>query len=66
VVCCFIRDRADVSELNLDVKSLLCGQIVKLVIDIMSISNILFETENSESLKHFRLVDHCVQVIGVV
>lgn len=62
----FVRNRTDVCKLNLDVEALLGGEIVELVVDVVGISNIFFETENSKPFKHLWFVHHCVQVVRVV
>ena len=61
-----VRNWADISVLNADVKTLLCRKIEELVVDVVSVLDILLETDDRESFKGFRLVDHGVEAIRIV
>ena len=66
VVCRLVRHWADIRIFDLDLEPLLLGQVVELVVDVMSVCDILFEADNRKFLKGSRLVDHLVEIIGIV
>ena len=61
-----VRHWADIGVLDADVKSLLHRQVVELIVDVVSVLDILLEADNGESLEGFGLVDHGVKAVGVV
>ena len=66
VVCRLVRHWADIRIFDLDLEPLLLGQVVELVVDVMSVCDILFEADNRKFLEGSRLVDHLVEIIGIV
>ena len=66
VVCRLVRHWADIRIFDLDLEPLLLGQVVELIVDVMSVCNILFEADNCKFLEGSRLVDHLVEIIGIV
>lgn len=62
----FVRDRADISEFNLDIEAFLRAQVVELVVDVVSVTYIALQAEDSETFEHLGLMDHRVQVVTVV
>ena len=66
VVCRLVRHWADIRIFDLDLEPLLLGQVVELVVDVMSVCDILFEADNRKFLKGSGLVDHLVEIIGIV
>ena len=61
-----IRDWTDVSVLNLNVKTFLLGKSVKLVVDEVSIVDVLLEADDGEALEGLGLVHHLVEAVGVL
>ena len=61
-----VWNRADVSVLDADVETLLHGEVVELVIDVVGVLDILLQADDSEALKGLRLVDHRVEAVRVV
>ena len=61
-----IRHRADVGVLNADIKTLLGGQSIELVVDVVSILDVLLEADDCKALKGFGLVHHRVEAVGVI
>jgi len=61
-----IRHRADVGVLYADIKTLLCGQRIELVIDVVSILDVLFKADDCEALKSFGFVHHRVEAVGII
>ena len=55
---CAVRDGADIGVFYSDVKTLLLGKVVELVIDVVSVLNVLLEANDGESLECLGLVDH--------
>ena len=66
VVCRLVRHWADIRIFDLDLEPLLLGQVVELVVDVMSVCDILFEADYGKFLEGSRLVDHLVEIIGIV
>ena len=62
----FIRDWTNISKFDLNAKSFLCGKIVELVVYVVCISYVSFQTENSEALKVPWLMNHRVQIVRIV
>lgn len=62
----FIRNWTNISKFDLNAKSFLGGKIVKLVVDVVCISYVSFQTENSEALKVPWLMNHRVQIVRIV
>lgn len=42
------------------------AQVVKLVVDVVGVTDIALETKDGETFKHLGLVDHRVEVVAVV
>jgi len=57
---------ADIRVFNLDIKTLLNGQIVKFVVNIVRIGAVTLQTEDREPLEVLGLVHHRVQAAGVL
>lgn len=53
-----VGDGADVGVLDLDVQTLLLGQVVELVVDVMGVLHIFFEADDGKAFKLLRLVHH--------
>lgn len=51
-----VRHRTDVSVLDLDVQTLLLGQVVELVVDVMSVLHIFFEADDGKAFKLLRFM----------
>ena len=66
VVCRLVRHWADIRIFDLDLEPLLLGQVVELVVDVMSVCNILFEADNCKFLEGSRLMDHLVEIVRIV
>ena len=66
VVSSFISYWTNMSKFNLNAKSFLSGKIIELVVYVICIAHISFQTENCEALKHFWLMNHCVKIVRVV
>jgi hypothetical protein len=54
------------SKFNLNAESFLGGKIIELIIDVICIAHISFQTENCEALKHFWLMNHRVKIVRIV
>lgn len=63
---CLIRHWADVGVLNADIKTLLCGQCKELVVDVVSILDVLLKADDCKALKSLGLVHHRVEAVGVI
>ena len=61
-----VKDRADISVLYADVEALLQRQVVELIVDVVSVLDVLLQTDDREALECFRLVNHRIQTVGVV
>ena len=61
-----VKDRADIGVLNADVEALLQRQVVELIVDVVSVLNVLLQADDGEALECFWLVNHRVQTVGVV
>ncbi len=61
-----VEDGADVGVLDANVKTLLDGQVVELVIDVVSVLHVLFQTDDGEAFEGFRFVDHRVEAVRVI
>lgn len=66
VIGSFIRDWTNISKFDLNAKSFLGGKIVELVVYVVCISYVSFQTENSEALKVPWLMNHRVQIVRIV
>jgi len=53
-----VRDRADVGIFDLDVQTLLLGQVEELVVDVMSVLHIFFEADDGKAFKLLGLMHH--------
>jgi len=53
-----VRDWADVSVFDLDVETLLLGQVEELVVDVMGVLHIFFEADDGKTFKLLGLVHH--------
>ena len=62
----FISYWTNMSEFDLNAESFLGGKIIELVVDVVCISHVSFQTENSEALKVFWLMNHSVKIVRVV
>jgi hypothetical protein len=49
-----VRDGTNVSIFDLDVQALLLGQVVELVVDVMSVLHIFFEADDGKAFKLLR------------
>ncbi len=63
VVGSLVRHRADVGVLNLDVQTLLVGQVKELVVDVVCVIHVFLEAEDCEFFEIFRFVDHRVEAL---
>ena len=66
IVCRLVRHWTDICIFDLDLEPLLLGQVVELVVDVVSVCNILLEADNRKFLKGSRLMDHLVEIVGIV
>lgn len=64
--CSSVRNWANISVFNADIKTLLCREGEELVVDVVSVLDILLQADDRESLKGLRLVNHGVEAVRVV
>jgi len=53
-----VWDWTDVSVFDLDVETLLLGQVEELVVDVMGVLHIFFEADDGKAFKLLGLVHH--------
>ena len=53
-----IRDGANVGVLDANIEPFLDGEVVELVVDVVSVLSVLFEANNGEALKVLGLMNH--------
>ena len=53
-----IRDGANVGVLDANIEPFLDGEVVELVVDVVSVLYVLFEANNGEALKVLGLMNH--------
>ena len=61
VVSSLVGYWTNMSEFNLNAESFLGGKIIELVVYVICVAHISFQTENCEALKH-----HCVKIVRIV
>ena len=66
VVSSLVGYWTNMSEFNLNAESFLGGKIIELVVDVICVTHISFQTENCEALKHLWLMYHCVKIVRIV
>lgn len=53
----------NMSKFNLNAESFLGGKIIELIVDVICVAHISFQTENCEALKHLWLMNHRVKIV---
>ena len=66
VLCGLIKHRANVCVLHADVEALGEGEVVELVVNVVSVLHVLLKADDGEALERTRLVHHRVQAVRVV
>ena len=62
----FVRNWADICVLNSNVETLLGWEIKELVIDIVSVLDILLKADDGKLLESLGLMDHGVEAVRIV
>lgn len=60
-----IGDRADIRILYANIEALCIRKIVELIIDEVSVLDVLFKADDGKSLEGLRLVNHGVKAVGI-
>ena len=63
MLCGLIKHRANICVLHANIKALLMGEIVELVVDVVGVLDVLLQTDDGEALESSWLMNHGVQTV---